>query len=148
MRRKGIRSVTEMLGRGSGVPRASQSLPPHPSPRPQHSQALTWIWLQVSVSSFPPAVILRQVDELASHLRLFQSSQLLGQFSQSLFMGLGEARVGVKPESPGRPSPLKPIDSRGPPHCTTFSTGCPAQTEAGSPWESSGARLSAGLAAV
>ena len=63
-------------------------------------------------------------------------------------MGLGEARVGVNPESSGWLSPLKPIDSRGLSRCPVFSTGCPAQTEIGSPWESSGARLSAGLAAV
>ena len=69
-------------------------------------------------------------------------------------MALGEARVGVNPESSGWLSPLKPIDSRGLSHCPVsvliclVSTGCPAQTKAGSPWESSGARLSAGLAAV
>lgn len=62
----------------------------------------------------PPAVVLRQVDELASHLGLFQSSQLLGQFSQSLFMGLGEARVGVKPESTGQLSPLSPTGFQRP----------------------------------
>lgn len=49
----------------------------------------------------PVAVILRQVSELASHIRLLQGPQPLGQLSQSLFMGLGEASVGVQQESPG-----------------------------------------------
>ena len=97
--------------------RCTQSVPVSSSPSITPPPTLTGAHLDLApgLSQFlPPAVILRQVDELASHLRLFQSSQLLGQFSQSLFMGLGEARVGMKPESPGQLSPLSPIGFQRP----------------------------------
>ena len=97
--------------------RCTQSVPVSSSPSITPPPTLTGAHLDLApgLSQFlPPAVVLRQVDELASHLGLFQSSQLLGQFSQSLFMGLGEARVGVNPESLDQLSPLSPIDFQRP----------------------------------
>lgn len=97
--------------------RCTQAVPVSSSPciTPPSTLTGTHLDLAPGLSQFlPPAVILRQVNELASHLGLFQSPQLLGQFSQSLFMGLGEARVGVNPESPDQLSPLSPIDFQRP----------------------------------
>lgn len=86
-----------------------------PSITPPPTLTGTHLDLAPGLSQFlPPAVVLRQVDELASHLGLLQGPLLLGQFSQSLFMGLGEARVGVKPESTGQLSPLSPTGFQRP----------------------------------
>jgi len=92
--------------------RCTQSVPVSSSPSITPPPTLTGAHLDLApgLSQFlPPAVIVRQVNELASHLGLLQGPLLLGQFSQSLFMGLGEARVGVKPESPGDPLHLNPL---------------------------------------
>ena len=94
--------------------RCTQSIPGSSSPSIIQPPTLTGAHLDLApgLSQFlPPAVIFRQVDKLASHLGLFQSPQLLGQFSQSLFMGLGEARVGM---NPSRLSPLSPIGFQRP----------------------------------
>lgn len=63
-------------------------------------------------------------------------------------MGLGEARVGVKPESPTGPLQLNPLIPEARLIVLCSQQAALPRLEAGSPWKVQGARLSAGLAAV